>query len=457
MTGSTASESFAEFVCGTDIASFPEEVIEKAKLETLDVLGAIFGGQQTESGAMISRFVSQQAGATEATVVGSNVRVPCANAALANGTMAFVLGVDSGEHSSLSHITAPTLPAVLAVGEQRNISGEDFIVSFVLGYEIAVRIGRAIQPAHRVRGHWSISTFPTFGGAAAGAKALGLSARETVHALGLAGLQASGLGEIETAGTMGRQFMVGKSAQCAVISALLAEQGCTSPRTILEGDKGFCKVMADDYDSTKLTDRLGDSFFIMNGYNKPYPSCRYSHVVLDALFEVMKEEHLTSDNIEKIQVITNSITWDVCRSYEPLDFGAQPSPILSIPLTLAIAITNGSFSHADQTHFAEQVELAEVRDLAKRVVLVISPELDRQPLDKRGCRLEITTRDGRTIANYRDAARGDPSNPMTIQEVAENFLYYSVPALGDTRAREVVRLVSALEDLEDLSDLTDLL
>jgi 2-methylcitrate dehydratase PrpD len=453
----TETEILADFVCSTNFDSLPRQVVAKAKVEILDLLGAIFGGYQTECGKMISQYVADQGGSKNAIVVGSGYRVPSASAALANGTMAFILGVDSGEHSSLSHITAPTLPAVLAIGEERDITGSELITAFVLGYDVAVRIGRSIQPSHRLRGFWSISTFPTFGGAAGSAKALALSWEATVNAIGLAGLQASGLGEIESAGTMGRQFMVGKSAQCGVVSALLAERGFTAPRTILSGEKGFCKAFADVYDPSRLTEGLGDQYLIMGGYNKPYPSCRYSHVILDALFNIMGEDPLTLSKVDRIKVYTNAITWDVCHSYEPLNFWGQPSPILSLPLTLALAVSNGSFDHWDQERFPQQLEDPDIRDLANRVELVIDPELNKQPLDKRGCRLEIETRDGKTLVKYNEMAKGDPTDPLTLDEVGEIFKYYASPILGDERSGEVTRIVSEMEELEEITQLTNLL
>lgn len=447
----TLTEILADFALNVTFESLPALVVSKAKLEILDTLGAMFGGAQTHSGRVLCDYILNQGGRAGATIAGAGQKVPAVNAALANGTLAFILGVDSGEHSSLSHISAPTLPALMATAEERDISGAKIIAAFVAGYEVAVRIGRAMQPSHRHQGFWSISTFPTFGGAVAAGLALGLDQEALVSALALAGLQASGLGEIETAGTMGRQFMVGKSAHGAAIAAQLAEAGFNGPRTILEGEKGFYAAMATEYDPELITEGLGESFLILNTYNKPYPSCRYSHVVLDALFELMLDHPLTPENVELIRVRTNSITYDVCRSSEPRDFWGEPSPILSLPLTLALAVTQGNFDHGDQVQHSMQILDPDVRALAGRVKLVIDPELDRQPLDRRGCRLDVITKSGESLSIYTEIAKGDPANPMTLEEVSQKYLLYATPVIGGNAAEELFELVANLEMVESWS------
>ena len=296
----TQSMILATFIENLTYNGLPEQVVEKAKIETLDLLGAIFGGSQTDCGRMITQFALDQSGTPQATILGQGQAVPSTSAALANGTMAFILDVDSGEYGSMAHIGASVLPALLAAAEQEDISGPDFITALVAGYDVAIRIGRAVQPSHRARGFWSIGTFPTFGASAAVAKAMRLTREQIAHTIGLAGLQASGLGVVEGVGSMGRQILVGKAAQNGVLAALIAERGFTAPPEVLEGENGFLETMTAHYDKEILEKNMGESFLILEGYNKPYPSCRFTHVALDALFELIEAHDIMPEHVTSI-------------------------------------------------------------------------------------------------------------------------------------------------------------
>lgn len=88
------------------------------------------------------------------------------------------------------------LAAVAAVElADRPVTGREFIDAVVIGYDVARRpleACGAYEP-HNGAGFHSTGTCGTFGAAAAAARILGLSVRETQNALGLASSFSSGL------------------------------------------------------------------------------------------------------------------------------------------------------------------------------------------------------------------------------------------------------------------------
>ena len=58
--------------------------------------------------------------------------------------------------------------------------------------------------------------------------------------------------------------------------------------------------------------------------------------------------------------------------------------------------------------------------------------------------LEATLADGRRIVQRLDVNRGHPDNPLTFDEVAAKFRENASDTLGESRAQEVIRLVTAL-------------
>src|SRR5206468_1592437 len=124
-------------------------------------------------------------------------------AALHNGGLSHIVEMDDVHRASVIHPAAVVVPAALAVAEQRNSSGRDFLAAVTLGYEVAIRIGEAVGKTHYF--HWhNTSTCGVFGAAAAAGWLMGLSAEQLTWALGSAGTQANGLWEFIADGAMSK-------------------------------------------------------------------------------------------------------------------------------------------------------------------------------------------------------------------------------------------------------------
>ena len=103
-------------------------------------------------------------------------------------------------------------------------SGKDLLLSFVLGFEIAVRVGMAVMPSHYEYWH-STATNGTFGAAAAAGKNYGFSEEQYINAFGFSGTQAAGLLTYLKFGDYTKSFNPGKSAFNGIFSASDGEGG----------------------------------------------------------------------------------------------------------------------------------------------------------------------------------------------------------------------------------------
>jgi 2-methylcitrate dehydratase PrpD len=99
------------------------------------------------------------------------------------------------------HVRVVIVPAALAVAEQANASANDLLAAIVVGYEVALRIGRDHVADASTRGLRSTPLYGVFGAAAATARLLRLDAPTSMHALALAANAAGGLREFVNAGT----------------------------------------------------------------------------------------------------------------------------------------------------------------------------------------------------------------------------------------------------------------
>ena len=118
---------------------------------------------------------------------------------------------------------------------------------------------------------------------------MGFDLEKTINALGIAGSHSAGLIEYTKTGGSVKRIHSAIPTQAGVRAALFSEIGITAPHTILEGEKGFCKVFAGEYDLSRLTDGLGESWHLLDNGLKPYSCCHLIHAAFDALDNIRDE------------------------------------------------------------------------------------------------------------------------------------------------------------------------
>ncbi len=179
------------------------------------------------------------------------------------------------------------MPPLIAVTELRpGMSGHDFLAAAVAGYEIGPRVGKCMGPQHIAQGWHSGATVGVFSAAAGAARALRLSAEQTVHALGIAGTQAAGLMAAQY-GAMVKRMHAGRSSQSGLYGALLAEAGFTGIVDVFEAPYGgFCTTFSrsnDRFNLDELSWGLGRQWETMRISLKFYSCVGSNHTTLDAI------------------------------------------------------------------------------------------------------------------------------------------------------------------------------
>ena len=197
----TISETLADFVFQLDYERIPVEIRDRAKMRTLDFLGVALAGSQIPSSRIMVEVLNAQGGVPESTIIGEYERLSSTNVAMANGTMAHASDFDDDHRSATMHPGAAVFPAALALAERECCNGSRLIEAVVAGYEVICRVGKAFLGTQYHEGFHPTGTCGVFGSAAAAAKILGLSPKETVSAFGIAGTMASGIEEWKADGT----------------------------------------------------------------------------------------------------------------------------------------------------------------------------------------------------------------------------------------------------------------
>src|SRR5204862_8249398 len=213
----------------------------------------------------------------------------------------------------------------------------------------------------------------------------------------IAASMASGL--LENFGTMTKPLHAGRAAENGVTAALLARDGFTAALNILEARRGFYNAMAGGYDQSKIAGRLGRPYFMQEpGISiKPYPSGSLSHPAQDLILDLVKEHALHAEDIESIEVGTNSNVPNAL--IYPMPKTALEGKF-SIPFCMAIGILERKAGIAQFTD--RKVRDRRVVEMMKRVTLVVDPELEALGYDQVRSRVRVKLKDGRTLEGRAD-------------------------------------------------------
>jgi 2-methylcitrate dehydratase PrpD len=442
------TNDLATFVTRTDYENLPENVVEHAKLCILDWLGAALAGSLEPPAKIIRSIINETGGRKESTVIGTRTKTSCMNAALANGIMGHTVELDDLHMDSIVHPAAPVLPASLATAESSGSSGQDLIAAVVLGYEVEIRIGLAMNPSHYEYWH-NTGTCGTFGAAAAAGKILDLDEEKMNYAFGIAGTEASGL--IDVFGTMSKPLNAGKAAQCGVTAAMLAKRGFTSSNHVLESNKGYCRAASSEPKLNSITEDLGRRFEILNDSFKRHASCGHTHPAIDASLDLAEKHGVKPDAIERIVVETYPIAVEtVGRRYEPK---TSSEGKFSLPYCVAVALACGKVGVTEFS--SKRLKDPEVLKLSRKVSVETGGQFNASKLWWAKVRLRKV--DGTELSCTVDVPKGHPGNPLSNAELEKKFRDLAALALPPRKVNRIITTVRNLESLKNVKSLTTLL
>src|ERR1700721_2590757 len=140
MANETAT--LAAYVADLKFADIPREVLERAKVLTLDFVGsAIRARRDAESTPSLLKMLEALAldGKGESTVFGDSKTWTPAVAALLNGALGHSLDFDDTHADSSLHPSAPVVPAAFAVGALVGASGREGLPPTLAGNKVCPR------------------------------------------------------------------------------------------------------------------------------------------------------------------------------------------------------------------------------------------------------------------------------------------------------------------------------
>ncbi|MEQ9639119.1 MAG: MmgE/PrpD family protein [Alphaproteobacteria bacterium] len=439
MTRAPITSAVAAFVSDFDIAAVPAPVLAYARMLVFDGIGTLAAATHSlvTSSAGIGRFAEMHAGAGPATLIGQNRKADVVTAALANGTRGYAVDMEPHHPEAILHPVAVLGPVALALCEAGGRPGRHMIGAVVLGCEITYRVSMAMRP----RELYSLGFHPsavcgTFGAAAAASWLLGLDAAQTARALGLAGLQASGLMAWEDDPREdARPFQIGMAARNGVTAALLAGQGFGGPDRIFDGGHNVLHAFSRVAEPGKLVEGLGEAWDgVAELAIKPYPCVSFLHPALDALAELIAAHDIHAEQVEAV-ALRFAASGAHCVDDNPLKSHCAQ-------YVLPVRLARGGLVFTDLFQDLRESDAEVARLAAATRVDRDAGEFDRLFPDVYAGEVTLTLKDGHEVSARRDVARGYPETPLSQAEVEAKFDAL-VGAVADDGRRQALKVAAA--------------
>lgn len=441
----------AEFCTELKYKDFSIDDIEMAKRCIEDFIGVAISGCKKEASLIWLDLMKSLSGAGEASLwIPGYPKINYLYAACANGAIGHTLDMDDLHNASIVHLGAVTVPAAIAVGQKMNKSGRDIISAVIAGYDAGARIGEAINPSSYWFWH-TTGLAGNFSAAVTAGKLLDLDAEKMNHCLGTAGSQAAGLWEFMNDGAMSKTLHAGKACMNGIISAELASRGFTGAARILEGDKGFIKAVAQEYDIIAITKNFGKPYKIMENSFKPYACCRHTHSANYAVQELIKEVGLRAEMVDKIIDRTYSTAVGLTDNPEPKTLYGHK---FSLQYCIAACLVYGNV--LDDVFTEEKRNNPLVQDTMRKVTVVLDPGIDAEYKanpEKWIHVLEVITRDGTVFKKRIEYPIGDQANPFGWKMMDEKFLNVTRDHLTEKEAGRLLDKIHNLEKLDNINSL----
>src|SRR5204862_6834214 len=149
------------------------------------------------------------------------------------------------------------------------------------------------------------------------------------------------------------------------------------------------------------------------------PTEAITHTPISAVLDLVKNNDLRPDDVEKIQIRSLTRAADILADPSKYDPHTKETADHSLPYVIAAALVDRQVTPVQFT--MEKIMDPAIRAQLKKIEVVADPEIEKVVPALQRVIVNISTKDGRTSARQLDYPKGDPRNPLTDTEIEEKF------------------------------------
>ena len=440
------SRQIAEFAVNLNYGDLPEKVVHEVKRYLYDSVGCAFGGYHTRDVNILRDLYVGMAGKEEATLLGFGSRLPAVNAALVNSLMIRALDFNDIYWKEDPSHPSDIIPAALAVGEMADADMKLVITAIVLAYEFEQRLCEFAVPGVRER-KWHHATLTQFVSPIVAGKALGLTVDQMVNAIGISGCHNHTIG-CPTAGklTMMKNTVDPMAVQSGVLAALMAQKGYSGTEAVFDGKEGLMDVFGPKWATEKLIGNLGSSFKILECSMKAFPTEALTHTHISATLKAVRENQISYDQIEQVTITTIARACDILFDSHKYRPESRETADHSLPYCIAAALVDHKIT--TQSFSDEKLKDPRIWEVIDKIKGEASTEFEKMFPAKQPSTVVVKTKDGREFSEYLEYPKGDPREPMTMDDLENKFNALSSKLLNPEKQKQVRDTIFACEGLK---------
>lgn len=435
------SGPLVEFITKTELEDIPKKTLEFVKGLALKTAAGILAGSAMPTGKKMAEYVKERNQNREVGIMGYGFKSSLWDAVLTHTMFAHHSELEDDRFGGGASWDITVLPITFALAEKEALSGRAFLEASAVGLEVHCRT--CLFPTE----HVGLQIVPgAVGPAAAAAKALGLDNNKTTWALGLA-MSAAPLSFLNF-GTDAHYFESAMQSLHGLIAGEMARAGMNGNPNIgryLSYLLGKEKVKPE-----AIIDNLGTKWVLEEIWVKKYPCCFGTHRQIDALLELMRDNNLSSEQIETVEVHISRVDKILDRP-EPKTLGDLQ---FSFQHVLAAAMMD---KDVNLGHFTpERVDDAELNNARIKVKVIVHYDWPSGTMESPAV-IDLILKDGTRLSRERQYAIGAPKEPLSKEQFEQLYRKFTQGILDEEQINQTADQILNLEELDNVKTLMNVL
>jgi len=185
----------------------------------------------------------------------------------------------------------------------------------------------------------------------------------------------------------------------------------------------------------KLIGNLGQSYKILECSMKAFPTEALTHTHLSATLKVVTKNNISYNQIESVTLTTLAQAYDILfdpHKYRP---ESRETADHSLPYCIAAALIDHKVT--TQSFSDEKLKDPRIWEVIDRIKGEPSREFEMMFPAKQPSKVVVKTKDGREFSEYLEYPKGDPREPMTMEDLDNKFEALSSQILVTGRRKEI--------------------
>lgn len=436
-------------------ADVTPHAIHLARTAIIDTLGVTLAGAAEPAAALLRDISGVTPAGGPCTVFGTTLKTSALDATFANGVASHALDYDDFSEPMGGHQSVPLVSPLMAVAEERGLSGAQVIEAYIVGIETEIRLARAVNFVHYDKGWHPTATVGIFGTVAAVGRLIGMSEAAMTTAFAIAASFASGLKA--NFGTMVKPLHIGQSARNGLLAVMLAEQGYDANPAALEHAQGYLNVFngPGQFDAERLLADWASPLEILSPSMglKQFPCCGSTHPAIAAMLALREQEGIRAADVTKIEAMPHGRRLRHTNNPDPR------TPLqakFSVQYAVVRALLDGAVRLG---HFEGDAPMEPaVRALLGKTVATPHPDMADTAAHQFSAEVLVTLTDGRVVSRRIDNLVGRGGDqPMNAAELWEKFSDCGIRVMASTDLLPLFERLQQFETVADVRELTKLL